>query len=90
MRSDRNFEDAMLALDTPDDLKKTLWGSKTVIQLRVINDAMVAAVRRVTPHHLTRRGQQNNSDRGKSCGRESWLGAGHRGGRRRYSIRHGV
>ncbi len=37
----------LLALDTPAKLRSSLWGTKTVIGLERINDALVAAVKKV-------------------------------------------
>ncbi len=42
----------LLAVSTPEQLEKTVWGSKTVIQLEQINDQILAAVRNLQPKDL--------------------------------------
>jgi ABC-2 type transport system ATP-binding protein len=42
----------LLAVSTPEQLEKTVWGSKTVIQVEAINDQILAAVRRLKPKGL--------------------------------------
>lgn len=37
----------LLAVDTPERLRQSLWGTKTVIQLESVNDAVVAAVKKL-------------------------------------------
>jgi ABC-2 type transport system ATP-binding protein len=39
----------LLRTGTPEELKEALWGSKTVIELDEVNDAIVAAVKHHTP-----------------------------------------
>jgi hypothetical protein len=36
----------MLAANTPDQLEKTVWGSRTAIQVEQINDQILAAVKK--------------------------------------------
>ena len=42
----------LLAVNTPEQLEKTVWGSRTVIQVERINDLILAAVRRLEPQDL--------------------------------------
>jgi ABC-2 type transport system ATP-binding protein len=42
----------LVALDTPEKLRESLWGRKTVVQLEHVNDAIVAAVKRVRPWNI--------------------------------------
>ncbi len=43
----------LLAVNTPEQLEKTVWGSsKTVIQVERINDQILAAVRKLNPKGL--------------------------------------
>ena len=42
----------LVAVGTPEKLRESLWGRKTVIQLDQINDAIVAAVKRVGPKNI--------------------------------------
>jgi len=42
----------LLAVSTPDLLEKTVWGSRTVIQVEEINDQILAAVRKLNPKGL--------------------------------------
>jgi ABC-2 type transport system ATP-binding protein len=44
----------LLTMGTPDELKKSLWGSKTVIQLEKVEDAVVQAVERLKPEKVAR------------------------------------
>jgi ABC-2 type transport system ATP-binding protein len=37
----------LLAVDTPEKLRQSLWGMKTVVQLEHVDDAIVAAVKKV-------------------------------------------
>jgi ABC-2 type transport system ATP-binding protein len=43
----------LLRVGTPDALKDSLWGSKTVIQVQDVTDSIVAAVRSRTPGKVT-------------------------------------
>ena len=43
----------LLALDTPARLKQTVWGTKTVLQLEAVSDAVLAAVRQLHPTQVT-------------------------------------
>jgi ABC-2 type transport system ATP-binding protein len=43
----------LLAVNTPGQLEKTVWGSKTVIQVEEINDQILAAVRKLKPKDLS-------------------------------------
>jgi ABC-2 type transport system ATP-binding protein len=44
------FKTRLLAVDTPEHLEKSISGSKTVIQLEKINDAVLAAVEKLAPN----------------------------------------
>jgi ABC-2 type transport system ATP-binding protein len=39
----------LLAVNTPEQLEKTVWGSRTVIQVEEINDSILAAVKKLAP-----------------------------------------
>jgi ABC-2 type transport system ATP-binding protein len=43
----------LLTVNTPEQLEKSIWGSKTVIQLAEINDSILAAVRNLQPKNLS-------------------------------------
>ena len=43
----------LLAVSTPEQLEKTVWGSRTVIQVEQINDQILAAVRKLKPKDLS-------------------------------------
>ncbi len=43
----------LLAVNTPEQLEKTVWGSRTVIQLEQITDPILAAVRNLKPQDLS-------------------------------------
>ncbi len=42
----------LLRIGTPEELKESLWGSKTVIQLKEVNDSIVEAVKQQTPNKV--------------------------------------
>jgi ABC-2 type transport system ATP-binding protein len=42
----------LVAVDTPEKLRESLWGRKTVIQLDQVSDAIVSAVKRVGPWNI--------------------------------------
>jgi ABC-2 type transport system ATP-binding protein len=42
----------LLAVNTPEQLEKTVWGSRTIIQVEQINDQILAAVRSLQPKDL--------------------------------------
>jgi ABC-2 type transport system ATP-binding protein len=42
----------LLAVNTPEELEKTVWGSKTVIQVEEVNDRIIAAARELEPKDL--------------------------------------
>jgi ABC-2 type transport system ATP-binding protein len=42
----------LLVVNTPEQLEKTTWGSRTVIQVEQINDQILAAVRKLNPQGL--------------------------------------
>ena len=42
----------LLAVSTPEQLEKSVWGSRTVIQVEEINDRILAAVRKLNPKDL--------------------------------------
>jgi ABC-2 type transport system ATP-binding protein len=42
----------LLTVNTPEQLEKTIWGSKTVIQVEEINDRILAAIRKRKPQDL--------------------------------------
>ena len=48
----------MLAVNTPEQLKKSAWGRKTAIQLESINDAILAAVKKLKPQNLVVEGNR--------------------------------
>jgi ABC-2 type transport system ATP-binding protein len=43
----------LLAVNTPEQLEKTTWGSRTVIQVEEINDSILAAVKKLAPQDLS-------------------------------------
>jgi ABC-2 type transport system ATP-binding protein len=43
----------LLAVNTPEELEKMVWGSKTEIQVEEINDQILAAVRYLNPKELS-------------------------------------
>jgi ABC-2 type transport system ATP-binding protein len=43
----------LLAVNTPQQLEKTVWGSRTVIQMEKINDRILTAVRKLKPKELS-------------------------------------
>jgi ABC-2 type transport system ATP-binding protein len=43
----------LLTVSTPEQLEKTVWGSRTVIQVEEINDQILAAVRKLKPKDLS-------------------------------------
>jgi ABC-2 type transport system ATP-binding protein len=42
----------LLRIGSPEELKESLWGSKTVIQLQEVTDSIVAAVKKQTPNKV--------------------------------------
>ncbi len=42
----------LLAVGSPENLRESLWGRKTVVQLERVNDAIVAAVKKVGPRNI--------------------------------------
>jgi ABC-2 type transport system ATP-binding protein len=42
----------LLTVNTPEQLEKTVWGSRTVIQVEQINDQILTAVRKLNPKGL--------------------------------------
>ena len=42
----------LLAVGTPEKLRESLWGRKTVVQLERVNDAIVSAVKRLGPWNI--------------------------------------
>jgi ABC-2 type transport system ATP-binding protein len=42
----------LLVVNTPEQLEKTTWGNRTVIQVEQINDQILAAVRKLNPKDL--------------------------------------
>ena len=52
----------LLAVSAPEELRKRIWGNKTVIELAEVDDAMVAAVQRLKPKHLIREGNKITID----------------------------
>lgn len=42
----------LLVVNTPEELEKTVWGSKTVIQVEEVNDRILAAARELEPKDL--------------------------------------
>lgn len=42
----------LLAVNTPEELEKSIWGSKTVIQVEKISDSILAAVNKLRPKNL--------------------------------------
>jgi ABC-2 type transport system ATP-binding protein len=47
----------LLVINSPEQLEKSVWGSKTVIHLEAVNDAILAAVRNLHPKGV---GQEGN------------------------------
>ncbi len=43
----------LLAINTPEQLERSIWGNKTVIQVEALNDAILAAVNALHPSQLT-------------------------------------
>jgi ABC-2 type transport system ATP-binding protein len=43
----------LLTVNTPEQLEKTTWGSRTVIQVEEINDSILAAVKKLAPQDLS-------------------------------------
>jgi ABC-2 type transport system ATP-binding protein len=43
----------LLAVNTPEQLEKTVWGSRTMIQVEQITDQILAAVRKLNPKDLS-------------------------------------
>jgi ABC-2 type transport system ATP-binding protein len=43
----------LLAVNTPGELEKTVWGSRTVIQVEEVNDRILAAARELKPQDLS-------------------------------------
>src|ERR1035437_2123863 len=43
----------LLAVSTPEELEKTVWGSRTVIQVEQINEEILAAVRKLNPKGIS-------------------------------------
>jgi ABC-2 type transport system ATP-binding protein len=43
----------LLTVNTPEQLEKTVWGSRTVIQVEQINDQILAAVQKLNPKDLS-------------------------------------
>ena len=48
----------LLAVSTPEQLEKTVWGSRTVIQVEEINDQILTAVRKLKPQDLNVEGNK--------------------------------
>jgi ABC-2 type transport system ATP-binding protein len=42
----------LLAVGNPEELRESLWGRKTVVQLERVTDAIVAAVKRIEPRNV--------------------------------------
>jgi ABC-2 type transport system ATP-binding protein len=42
----------LLAVNTPAELEKTVWGNRTVIQVEQVNDQILAALRKLEPNDL--------------------------------------
>ena len=42
----------LLAINTPEQLAQSVWGSKTVIQVETVNDAILAAVKALAPSRM--------------------------------------
>jgi ABC-2 type transport system ATP-binding protein len=43
----------LLVINTPEQLEKTVWGSRTMIQVEEINDQILAAIRKLKPQDLS-------------------------------------
>ena len=43
----------LLAVNTPEQMEKAVWGSRTVIQVEKINDQILTAVRKLNPKDLS-------------------------------------
>ena len=48
----------LLAVNTPAELEKTIWGNRTVIQVEQVNDQILAALRKLEPNDLGVEGNQ--------------------------------
>jgi ABC-2 type transport system ATP-binding protein len=48
----------LLAVNTPEQLEKSVWGSKTVIQVEKINNQILAAVKKLKPQDLSVEGNR--------------------------------
>jgi ABC-2 type transport system ATP-binding protein len=42
----------LVKVGSPEELRESLWGRKTVVQLEHVNDAIVAAVKRIEPRNV--------------------------------------
>jgi len=49
---------SLLTVNTPDELRKAVWGSNTVIQLADVDDTIISAVQSLNPKNLVRDGNQ--------------------------------
>jgi ABC-2 type transport system ATP-binding protein len=52
----------LLTVNTPEELEKSIWGSKTVIQVEQVNDAILVAVKRLKPKNVTVEGNKITID----------------------------
>ena len=46
----------LLTVNTPEQLRTSVWGNRTVIELAEVDDALVAAIERLKPRNLVREG----------------------------------
>ena len=52
----------LLTVSTPEQLRKAVWGNRTVLQLAAVDDHIVAAIERLKPKNLVREGTKITVD----------------------------
>ncbi len=52
----------LLTVNTPEQLRRSVWGNKTVVQLADVSDAIIAAVQHLKPKGMTREGNKLTID----------------------------
>ena len=52
----------LLTVNAPEQLRHTVWGNKTVIQVAEVNDAIIAGVQRLKPTSVAREGNKLTID----------------------------
>ena len=53
---------SLLTVNTPEQLRTSVWGKKTVIQLAEVDDAIIASVQRLEPKNFVRDGNRLTID----------------------------